>query len=259
MFSFVRGTKTPLLREHNEYMCDFFHNVQGAIRRGSPVRRLSIPIDGYDIDVEQPDDEHKLFIEWIRTTTTLEEVTVAGQSEAATVVCPWILRALLDRDPTFPSIHKLCCVGIDLTADDFARLLKVCQPELFNFTDCAILTSSRFPSKREALDHAAAALRGTSTILKSIVISTGQDNNASLSAMLQALQNHDKLSTVVWGTSSDRFDSTPSPVELTQGNANALVDFLQQSTGQLRRLGLTNFVWKDNAAFASLASAFHAS
>jgi hypothetical protein len=161
-----------------------------------------------------------------------------------------ILSALCERDPTLPNLDELCFYSIDLTAENFAHLLAACRPNCFEFKRSAILISPTFPTNTAAMDQVKRALQGTSTTMKSIAVSALDGSDICLRAILQGVGNHEELTTAVEG----RINGILS--ELTQNNANALVEFLHQSTGEFKRLVLSGFLCNGNPAFISVAEAF---
>jgi hypothetical protein len=104
------------------------------------------------------------------------------------------------------------------------------------------------PTNHEALEHIGAALRGTSSTLKRLRMSS----DLCLSGRLfHCLQNHNDYFEVEAISGSGQ-----NPELLTQVDANALNELLQHSTGEWKKLGLSGYRWLGDPVFASLTSAF---
>jgi hypothetical protein len=128
-------------------------------------------------------------------------------------VFQWILRALLNRALTLPAINGIICTGVEMTAEDVARLLQVCRPERFTWGDCTIVRTTLCRTHHEALEHVGMALRGSSSTLKQLQTSAALCLSGPL---LHGLQNYEDLSLRV------RSGGGQNPVLMTQEHANAL-------------------------------------
>jgi hypothetical protein len=148
-----------------------------------------------------------------------------------------------------PNLDELTFSSVDLTAEDFEHVLKICRPECFMFRRSTILISPTIPTNAAALDHVTSALRGTSTTMKSITVSALDGSDMCLRAILHGVENHENLTTTVWGFYGVQ-------TELIQDNANAIVEFLQQSKGKYKRFVMFGFLCHGSPSFISVAEAF---
>jgi hypothetical protein len=262
VFHYTRSSN-PYSPERLEELDDFLCVLECEVDGDEEITAVWLEFHGHLVDASK--SECKALLDVLRTSSTLRDVVVLGDGRDlmtgddqwmaldATRFWSWMLRALLKRSPTLPSLYKLVLGGIDLTAESFAILLQVCRPECFTFSLAQIVTSPAFPTLPEALDHVTSALQNTSTTLKSIFVSVMQDQDASLRATLQGLVHHETLTTAVWGRTMG------NPVPLHVDDAHVVVEFLQQSTGRFKGLGLNGFRWQGDGVFDGIATAFQES
>jgi hypothetical protein len=150
---------------------DFVGQVDREIQRGEPICELLLifqNLEFFNRNVSRR--QCQPLLTWLSTTTTLTDVNLfeARQSAMGSTVFQWILRALLNRALTLPAINGIVCAGVEMTAEDVARLLQVCRPERFTWGDCIIIRTTLCPTHHEALEHVGTALRGSSSTLKQI-------------------------------------------------------------------------------------------
>jgi hypothetical protein len=255
-----RTCREPHRSLRTDELGEFLSILEYELEQGQEICAVWIEFQHGLLAVERSECQPLLSL--LCSSTTLREVVIMRDPQEVAVtggrsisldtapLLAWIVRALLDRPPTLPGLYKLAVNSIDLTAEEFACLLEFCRPESFRFTYAKILTSPAFPTSIAALDHVTSALQGTSTTMKSIHVSATEDNDPCLRAMLRGLENHEKLIITIWGT----FDRIP--VKLSRDNANAVIEFLNRSTGKYKGLGLYGFRWHGDAVFAGIATAF---
>jgi hypothetical protein len=239
------GGSSPTLR-------GFVRQVDHEIQRGEQVCELLLIFQNFDFfNRSVTRAQCQPLLTWLTTTTTLTDINLfeARQSLMGNTVYQWILRALLNRALTLPAINGIICSGVEMTAEDVARLLQVCRPERLTLGDCTLLRTTLCPTNHEALEHIGTALRGTSSTLKQL-----QTSAALLSGpLLRGLQNNEPLSLRV------RSGGGQNHALMTQEHADTLIELLQQSTGERKQLALVEYRWRGDPVFASLTSAFRES
>jgi hypothetical protein len=249
------STSEPMRNGSFHTLCDFVHRVEREIQRGTQISGLVLMFQGFPMLHQnfprRQQSQSQPLISWLTTTKTLRQVAVyspnAPQGHIAAMAFQWILRALLSRAPTLPAIPVIC-LGGPMTAEDLASLLELCRPARLVWIDSTILHTTLCPTNREAMEHIGAALRGTTSTLKTIEVSADQCLGGSV---LRGLQNHpDYFSVTVCSIRG------PRHVLLTQEHADALGELLRESTGERKTLFLLGSRWLSGPVFASLTSAF---
>jgi hypothetical protein len=245
------STSDPTRDGTSHTMRDFVQQMDREIQRGTPINALVMMFLGFQmLNRGLTKGQCRPLLNWISSASTLRELMFieARQGPMTKKMFQWIIRALLSRASTLPAIPSILCVGVDLTAEDMARLLHVCQPERLTWTQIGIVHTTLCPTNHEALEHIGTALRGTTSTLKRLQM----DADLCLSRnLLQGLQNHNDYFELA---ACSRGGSNPVP--MTQEHANTLVELLRHSTGEWKKLGLSGYRWRSDPVFALLTSAF---
>jgi hypothetical protein len=190
------STTDYLCRDTTHCLSTFLCRLERELRRGTEVRAIWMNFDAQGFLTSQ--FNYVIMLSWLCTTTTLRRVTIEDARQGR-VVASTILKALCCRTPTMPNLDELTFSSVDLTAEDFEHVLKICRPECFMFRWSTILISPTIPTNAAALDHVTSALWGTSTIMKSITVSALDGSDMCLRAILQGVENHENLTTTVLG------------------------------------------------------------
>jgi hypothetical protein len=225
--------------------------VDREIQRGEPITVLLLIFQNFELfNRNVSRSQCQPLLKLLTTTTTLSECLMfeARQDSRAATVFQWILRALLNRAPALPAIPGIICDGADMTAEDMARLLNVCRPERLTWADIGIVHTTLCPTNHDAMEHLSTALRGMSSSLKRLRLSSDLFLSGTL---LHGLQNHNDHFEIEAISSGDH-----NTVLLTLEEANGLIELLQHYTGEWKKLVLTGYRFQGDPVFASLTCAF---